>query len=589
MRKICIHTLFLLFVFIAMALSACSHTAGDNNATTEGNNTPKTYTVEFGASLGGKIEGNTHQTVNEGESTQKVIAKANMGYYFAGWADTGSNSDETIIQDERIIDNVREDRYFYAMFERITLHIEYVVGKNGEIVGELVQSGKYGDEASSVTAIPNIGYNFVGWSDGVLEATRNEQFIENKQVTANFEAITNEYTYNYKYADSNCDEQSISLTYGQLNNIKFVVPKREHAIFGGWYADRYLTQQVSDENGNIVIGDELFLSKGTQLYAKWIAENAHKFKLLIVYVTELKAELTTTDGNRKIQVDYHISDIERQICQMITEKIFFELNDLAVADFQVDEYFTKIPLTKENIQEVRFADSTVDHKVYAYDIPEVHELIDQYDSILISYSMNDYFGDLRTSSGEANGKCGSIHFDGRFAQLIYNKEPIENLLDPLHYYWDDMLNTYLHEFAHTIEMCVNNLFEFHTVVGKYLWDSVSDHLIAEKLYFLNKAVVDGQEVGIPYEFWEGKIAEVYYETTTGGSVSTVSGYFIFVFGHNGNTQYVLHGDDALSVTAIPLKGYEFVGWSDGVKTATRHDTNITSDLHVYAIFKKVNV
>ena len=582
MRKIGVYVLTFFILILSVLSAAC-------NSTTESNNEPKIYIVEFGASFGGKIEGNTHQTISEGGSTQKVRAIADLGYYFVGWADTGSNSDETIIQDERIIDNVSEDCYFYAMFERITLHIEYVVGENGDIVGELIQSGKYGDDTSSVTAIPNIGYYFVGWSDGVTEATRKDKFIKDKQISAIFEAITNEYTYNYKYADSNCAEQSISLTYGQLDNIKFVVPRREHAIFGGWYADRYLTQQVADENGNIVIGDELFLSKGTQLYAKWIAENTHKYKILIIYVTELNAEITTKEGNNKIQVDYHMSGVERQICQMITEKISFELNDLAVANFQVDEYFTMNPLTKENIQELRYANSTVDHKVYAYDIPEVHELIDQYDSILVSYSMDDYFGDLRNSSGVANGKFGCIYFDGRLTQLMYYNEPIENLLDPLHYYWDAMLNTYLHEFAHTIEMRVNNLFEFHTVVGKYLWDSVSDPLIAEKLYFLNKAVVDGQEVGIPYEFWEGKVAEVYYETTTGGRVSTASGYFLFVFGHNGNTQYVLHGDDALSVTAIPLKGYEFVGWSDGVKTATRHDTNITSDLHVYAIFKNINL
>lgn len=146
---------------------------------------------------------------------------------------------------------------------------------------------------------------------------------------------------------------------------------------------------------------------------------------------------------------------------MITEKISFELNDLAVADFQVDEYFTTVPLTKENIQESHPINSTVDHKVFAYDIPEVYGLIDQYDSILTSYSMDDYFGDLHDSAGAAYGKYGSINFDGQLTQLIYNNEPFENLLDPLHYYWDAMIRTYLHEFAHTFELCVNNIFDFH--------------------------------------------------------------------------------------------------------------------------------
>ncbi len=62
---------------------------------------------------------------------------------------------------------------------------------------------------------------------------------------------------------------------------------------------------------------------------------------------------------------------------------------------------------------------------------------------------------------------------------------------------------------------------------------------------------------------------------------------IYIYGHTGDTQYVLYGDDALAVTAEPLKGYEFVEWSDGVKTATRHDVNITDDLHIYAVFRPV--
>lgn len=579
MRKLIHYIIIAIFVIFTISIfSACSNTE------------LKTYTVGFGAQFGGKIEGNVCQTVSEGGNTEKVVAIADNGYYFAGWADADINNDDTITQNERIINNVREDCYFYAMFERKTFQVEFIAGENGGIEGELVQKGKFGDETLNVTAIPNVGYKFVGWSDGLAEPTRTDKFIENKEITANFKAITNVYTYNYKFADSNCDEQSISLTYGQLKNTVFAVPKRMHSTFGGWYADRYLTQQVSDENGNIVIGDELFLSESTQLYAKWISENTHKYKILIVYVTELNAELTTRDGNDKIQINYNMTDIERQICQMITEKISFELNDLAVADFQVDEYFTTVPLTKENIQETHPINSTVDHKVYAYDIPEVHGVLEEYDSVLVSYSMNDYFGDLHNSAGEANSKYGSINFDGKLAQLIYYNEPIENLLDPLHYYWDIMLRTYLHEFAHTIELCVNNVFEYHKVVGEYLWDSVSDPLIAEKLYFLNKAVVDGEKVGVPYEYWEGKVAEVYYQSTEGGTIHSVDNRFIYVFGHdvNGHTQYVLYGDDARSVYAQPSKGYKFVGWSDGVKTATRQDTNIIGNLHIYAIFSPLD-
>lgn len=578
MKKRIVYLLISVCILSVMGIcAACNPTTDETE--------PKTYTVEFAAQSGGKVEGNLSQTVREGESTQKVTAIADDGYYFAGWADAEINSDETITQNERIVDSVNGDRYCYATFERKTFQVKFIAGENGRIEGELVQSGKFEDETSNVTAIPNVGYQFVGWSDGVTEPTRKAQFTKNKEITANFKVITNVYTYNYKFADSGCDAQSISLTYGQLENTVFAVPKRMHSTFGGWYADRYLTQQVSDENGNIVNGDELFLSESTQLYAKWISQNTHKYKILIVYVTSLNAELTTRDGNGKIQVDYNMTDVERQICQMITEKISFELNDLAVADFQVDEYFTTVPLTRENIQEKYRDNSAVDHKVYAYDIPEVRGLLDEYDSVLTSFSMNDYVGELRYSGGEANSKYGSINFDGKLGQLIDHYEPIENLLDPYNIGWGEFLRTYLHEFAHTIELCVNGLFNYHNVVGEYIWDSVSDPLISEKLYFLNKAEVDGNTVGVPYEYWEGKVAEVYYEAMEGGTVHSVDGLFIYVYGHVGHTQYVMYGEDARGVYARPSKGYEFVGWSDGVETATRQDTNVTEDLHIYAIFK----
>lgn len=294
MRKYINYLILIILAVVTIGiLSACNNGTGEL----------KSYTVEFGEQEeGGRVEGITRQIITEGGSTQKVVAIADEGYFFAGWTDDyeTNNSDESITRAERIIEDVRRDYHCYAMFERKTYTVNYFAGENGEIEGELAQSGKYGDETARVTAVPNFGYHFVSWSDGVTEATRNDQFIENKQIKANFEVSTNKYTYNYKYADGNCDEEYVMLTYGKINEEKLPVPERAHATFGGWYADRYLTQQVADENGNIVIADdELFLSKSTQLYAKWISENTRKYKILIVYVTELNAELTQKTGTAK--------------------------------------------------------------------------------------------------------------------------------------------------------------------------------------------------------------------------------------------------------------------------------------------------
>lgn len=53
-----------------------------------------------------------------------------------------------------------------------------------------------------------------------------------------------------------------------------------------------------------------------------------------------------------------------------------------------------------------------------------------------------------------------------------------------------------------------------------------------------------------------------------------------------SAQAILHGEDAVAVTATPNAGYHFVSWSDGVTTATRTDKCIVSDMTVTASFSQ---
>lgn len=50
------------------------------------------------------------------------------------------------------------------------------------------------------------------------------------------------------------------------------------------------------------------------------------------------------------------------------------------------------------------------------------------------------------------------------------------------------------------------------------------------------------------------------------------------------TQTVKSGGSGSPVTAVPAKGYHFVGWNDGVTTATRTDSEVMADLAVTAAF-----
>lgn len=68
--------------------------------------------------------------------------------------------------------------------------MNYETDGNGYIVGKTSQSVEYDDNAATITAIPNNGYKFVKWSDGVTKDVRRDLNIkENLTVTAEFEFL----------------------------------------------------------------------------------------------------------------------------------------------------------------------------------------------------------------------------------------------------------------------------------------------------------------------------------------------------------------------------------------------------------------
>jgi hypothetical protein len=54
-----------------------------------------------------------------------------------------------------------------------------------------------------------------------------------------------------------------------------------------------------------------------------------------------------------------------------------------------------------------------------------------------------------------------------------------------------------------------------------------------------------------------------------------------------STQTVAHASSGTTVTATPATGYRFTGWSDGVLTAARADTNVTGSVTANAVFARV--
>ena len=113
----------------------------------------------------------------------------NTGYHFVDWSDG-------VLTAARTDTNVTANVSVTANFAINTYTLTYTAGANGTITGTSPQTVNHGANGSAVTAVPNAGYHFVDWSDGVLTAARTDTNVTaNVSVTANF--AINTYTLTY--------------------------------------------------------------------------------------------------------------------------------------------------------------------------------------------------------------------------------------------------------------------------------------------------------------------------------------------------------------------------------------------------------
>lgn len=463
------------------------------------------YDVKYSvfADVGGIIAGDTYQIIEYGGSSAAVRAVPATGYKFVKWWDTGSTN--PVRKDTNVSGHIHAKAVFEReSYDKYTL--SYLTDGNGTIEGQATQQIYKGDDAAQVKAIANENYEFVKWSDGVTTAERQDLCItESKTVTAEFKCICATFKLDYKLGEADTDVTEFTFTDADFKAVKFPVPVRELFTFNGWFIG---DKQVTDENGTMLIGKEILQSAEREICAKWTANETYTYKILIVYVTEVDALIPVISGNKEIQVNYNMSDIERQICHAITMQMKTYLDNMldGLVNFEVDEYFTENTITIENISSGHIGSGKYTHYIMPDKIPEVSNYLEEYQTVLASFSFNDYDYKLHDSSGLAHAKYGAIHFDTLFSDFVVNDEPISNLLDFSHWGWDRVIDTYIHEMAHTIEMLID-AYEYHTVLSYYQKLHYST-IEATKFYFNNSAFVNGEKAGIPIEFWSGELEQL---------------------------------------------------------------------------------
>lgn len=624
------------------------------------------YTVSYDAEKGGTIEGKKVQRIEKGNNTTLVHAVPDEGYYFVQWSDgqTSPTRQETDVQQymkftaefAKITDGIEiqyhagdmgyikgkqeqtvqkgteswtvtacplEDAIFIRWTDGVTsatrqdqninesfcvtaefgYSITYTKSGGGQIKGQTEQTLPYGELSQEVTAIPDKGYTFTGWSDGETSPTRQDLATAFKELTAYFEWMEEyEFHLTYNYATANCTDQTVTLKRGESKGRRINVPIREHFHFCGWYLDEAYTEQATDETGKIII-DEIFDQQSRELYAKWEVkkEDIVTYKILMVYVTAIDANLKGND-HTMVELHYRMSDEERQMCNEITKQFSDAINEMleGLVRFEIDNYFTTQPVDEtsfvvafgdengiEQYAYYLFADSASEGDVKY--IPELREsgILDKYRSVLTIYSMNnDENLNKHIRAGMAGEKYGCILYDSLIADMEWKLDGWKG---------NYLTNVCIHEFIHTAEHSFSS-YNFHqaTKNNPSLYEDT-------KKYCLNQyPIATGEKVGIPYTFWANEICKVNFLEESKNGVASLAyhspgyvqkyyeGYTIedteWWWRYSNN---VPKGSRTTYVFAKVYTGYRFVGWSDGCTDVVRILTDVQEDMTLIAYYERV--
>ena len=155
----------------------------------------QSFKVVYTAGANGKVTlkptdpSQAQESVTVTKPNTSVTAVADANYEFEQWSD--GNTQAT----RRDGTSGAFTASFRAKVGVVTL--QYAAGEGGSIAGSSYQKDvEVGSDGESVTAVPEEGYQFVKWSDGVTENPRTDRNVQ-EEVNATAEFAINVYTLTY--------------------------------------------------------------------------------------------------------------------------------------------------------------------------------------------------------------------------------------------------------------------------------------------------------------------------------------------------------------------------------------------------------
>ncbi|GEM_PF-6331540 len=215
----------------------------------------------------GTVTGDLEQQVQHGKNGTAVTAVPSTGFSFATWSDDSVENPRT---DEGVTDSLSVT----ASFTWNVYTLSYAALTGGILQGNAEQQVSHGEDGSRVEAIPNTGYQFTSWSDGVVPTSiRTDRNVTSDiAVSAQFEPITYRVSFD-THGGSAIPDQIVD--YQKKAARPSNDPTRSGYRFKDWYTDPVVDFQfdfdatvdyLDDDGDRLIVAHAQWVARFTVTY-----------------------------------------------------------------------------------------------------------------------------------------------------------------------------------------------------------------------------------------------------------------------------------------------------------------------------------
>ncbi len=283
------------------------------------------------------------------------------GYNFIGW----KNSDDEFVSSETKHD-IPKDVNLYAEWEIITYDISYNL--NGGKLENAPMNYNVDSEEIVIPSPEKIGYRFIGWTtpgneEPVIEYRIKTGSIGNKELIANYEAISYYISYDSSNGEGNMNRDTIH--YEQSKKLSRNIFTKEGYTFIGW---------STTKNGDVVYEDEAEIynltSKDGQtitLYARWeiIKFNVKYYDLF----GALLKEESVNYGNKSVAPEDPFINGYTFIKWTPSDNVI-KSDTIYRAEYSINEYTVKYDLNIGTDNDLNVVNYNVESDTITLPIPE---------------------------------------------------------------------------------------------------------------------------------------------------------------------------------------------------------------------------